>query len=316
MPTAHLHVHLEGSIRDATLAELAGRPLPPQRAAHPGFAAFAAANGAVRELLDSPAAFRRVAEEFCADQAAAGVRWAEVTVTAASHGERLGDPVMPLESVLEGLAAGQAAHDVEVRVLLDHPRRRSVERFAATLALARRYAGDGVVGIGFAGAESHPLTPFARLVDEAADAGVRLVHHAGEECGPASVREALEVGRADRIGHGIRALEDADLVAELRERQVPLEVCPSSNVALGLVPSLAAHPLARMRDAGLAVSVHTDVPAVTGRTLAIEHAAVRAALGWDDADLAGLARAGVRASFAPPATRDRLLAGVDAWLAG
>ncbi|WP_255410875.1 adenosine deaminase [Blastococcus sp. TF02A-26] len=290
--------------------------MPPAPAAYDGFAAFAAVNGAVRDCLRRPEDFARVAREFCADQAAQGVRYAEVTVTAAAHGERLGDPEMPLAAVLDGLAAGQAAHEIEVRVVLDHPRRRSVQRFRATLDLALRYADRGVVAIGFAGAEEHPLSPFADVLADAVGAGVHLVHHAGETAGPASIREALDVGRAERIGHGIRALEDPGLVAELRDRGVPLEVCPSSNVALGLVPSLAGHPLPQMLAAGLVVTLSTDVPSATGATLAGEYAAVRDAFGWDDDVLAGLARASVDASFAPAATRARLRAGIDAWLSG
>lgn len=203
-----------------------------------------------------------------------------------------------------------------MQVLLDHPRRRSVERFRRTVRLARRFRDAGVVGVGFAGAEEHPLAPFADVVTEAADAGLHLVHHAGETAGPASIREAIGVGRAERIGHGIRALEDPDLVAELRDRRIPLEVCPSANVALGLVPGLAAHPLPVLRDAGLVVTLSTDVPAETGWSLPAEYAAVREVHGWDDAELAALARASVDASFAPDPVRARLHPGIDAWPGG
>jgi adenosine deaminase len=140
----------------------------------------------------------------------------------------------------------------------------------------------------------------------ARDAGVHLVHHAGETCGPSSVREVLEVGLAERIGHGIRALDDPDLVAELRERGVPLEVCPSSNVALGIVGSLAEHPLPRLRAAGLTVTISTDVPDATGRTLSAELALLRDTFALTDADLAALNRAAVDASFAPDATKAEL----------
>jgi adenosine deaminase len=318
LPTAHLHVHLESAVRPATLTELTadhGVELPdPALGGTGGIRAFSAVNGATRDCLRRPADFVRVAREFCADQATAGTRYAEVTFTAAAHGERLGDPLMPLEAVLDGLAQGQAEHDLTVRVLLDHPRKRPVERFAQTLRLASRYAGHGVVGIGFAGEEGHPLHPFRAVVEAAAEAGVHLVHHAGEECCPGSIREALGVGRAERIGHGIHALEDPDLVAELAARRIPLEVCPSSNVSLGLVPSLAEHPLPAMRDAGLVVTLSTDVPATTGTGLPEEYARVRKVFGWDDGVLAELARAAVDASFAPDDVRGRLHAGIDEWL--
>ncbi|MFG1922249.1 adenosine deaminase [Cryptosporangium sp. NPDC048952] len=313
LPKAHLHVHLESAIRPGTLAELAAAHgvVLPAGTSFDGFAAFAEHGALVRSCLREPGDFARVAEEFCADEAAQGVGYAEVTFTAAAHGERLGDSVMPLEAVLAGLAAGQAAHGIVVRVLLDHSRRRPVARMRATLELALRY--PEVVGLGVAGDESYPLAPFAGVCDEARDAGVRLVHHAGEACGPSSIREALTVGHARRLGHGIRILEDGELVASVR---VPLEVCPSSNVALGLVSSWAEHPLPRLIDAGLVVTLNTDVPAVIGATLTGEYARVREVFGASDAELAGLARAGVDASFADAPVKERLRAGVDGWLLG
>ena len=320
LPKAHLHVHLESAVRWPTLRELAaanGVPLPPGGDGplrFDGFRAFGDHGSLVRACLRTAGDFHRVAVELCEDEAAQGVRHLEVTFTAASHGERLGDPAMPLEAVLAGLAEGGARHGVECLVLLDHSRRRPVERFRRTLELA--VAHDAVAGIGLAGDESHPLATFAGVLAEARAAGLHLVHHAGELAGPASVREALDAGRAERIGHGLRALEDAGLVAELRDRGVPLEVCPSSNVALGVVPSVAAHPLPRMLGAGLAVTLSTDVPAVTGTSVTDEYRLVREAFGLGDAELAAIARAGVDASFAPAATKDRLRAGIGAWLSG
>jgi adenosine deaminase len=321
LPKAHLHVHLESTIRWATLREIGAAgdvPVPAENGAlaFEGFRHFADYNSLIRGCLRRPEDFRRVAVEFCADEAAQGTRYAEVTFTAASHGERLGDLAMPLEAVLEGLAEGQAAYGVECRVLLDHSRRRSVERAWHTFELARRYAGNGVVGIGLAGEESYPLRPFAEVLDAAHEEGLRLVHHAGETCGPDSIREAIEIGHAERIGHGIRVLDDPELVAEVRERAIPLEVCPSSNVALGLAPSLPAHPLPRLRDAGLLVTLNTDIPLITGTSLTEEYARARAGFGYGDEVLAELARATVDASFAPATTKERLHREIAAWLDG
>ncbi|MCO1655802.1 adenosine deaminase [Pseudonocardia humida] len=319
LPKAHLHVHLESTVRPATLAEIArgnGLPAPPSPALFAGFGAFAEHSGAVRDVLCRPDDFRRIAVEFCADQAADGVRYVEVTFTALGHGSRLGDLAMPLEAVLDGLVEGAATTGIGYGVILDHPRRRSVERARRTLDLAVRHAADGVVGIGLAGREEHPVEPFAEVFADARAAGVHVVHHAGETCGPASVRAALDAGRAERIGHGIRALDDPDLVAELRERRIPLEVCPSSNAALGLVGSLAGHPLARMLAAGLTVAVGTDVPDVTGRDLTAELAAVRDTLELDDAAIAGLNRTAIDASFAPAAVKAELHRGTARWLDG
>ncbi|QFG23745.1 adenosine deaminase [Actinomadura sp. WMMB 499] len=316
LPKAHLHVHLESTVRWDTLREIGaanGVRVPDRVGAFGGFDAFFAQNDLVRACLRRPDDFRRIAYEFCADEAAQGTRYAEPSFTAAAHGERLGDLGMPLAAVLEGLDAGREAFGVECRLLLDHSRRRPVERARRTLDLARRH--DGVVAIGLAGDESHPGDPFAGVFAAACDAGLHVVHHAGEGEGPASIRQALGPGRTERLGHGIRVLEDPDLVAEVRERRVPLEVCPSSNVALGFAPSLAEHPLPALRAAGLLVTLNTDIPALIGTPLAAEYAHVRDAFGYDDAVLAELARTGVDASFAPSATKARLHAEIDAWLA-
>ncbi|MGW3349117.1 adenosine deaminase [Nonomuraea rubra] len=307
LPKAHLHVHLESTVRPATVREWGGPPEP--EGGFTTFRQFADQRAKVRELLTTADRFRRVAVEFCADEAAQGTRYVEVTFTAASHGERVGDPEMPLEAVLDGLAEGQARFGIECRVLLDHSRRRPVERMWQTYKLALRH--ERVIGIGVAGEESYPLAPFAQVCDAARDAGLHLVHHAGEAAGAASIREAIEVGHAERLGHGIRVLDDAALVAEVRERGLPLEVCPFSNVLLGLVPSLAEHPLPRLREAGLAVTVNTDGETALGE----EYLRLREVFGYGDAELAGFARASIDASFAPEELKARLRTDVDTWLA-
>lgn len=306
LPKAHLHVHLESAVRPETVRELGGPPEP--EGGFATFGEFADHRAGVRAVLRTPEHFRRIAVEFCADEAAQGVRYAEVTFTAAAHGERVGAPEMPLEAVLDGLAEGGRWYGIECRLLLDHSRRRPLDRLRQTYELAVRH--DRVIGIGLAGDEAYPLAPFAEVLDAARDAGLRLVHHAGESAGAASVREALDVGHAERLGHGIRVLDDDALVAEVRERGVPLEVCPTSNVLLGLVPSLADHPLPRLREAGLTVTVNTD-----GETaLADEYARLREVFGYGDETLAELARASVTASFAPPELKAEMLSGIDSWL--
>ncbi|WP_412543821.1 adenosine deaminase [Longispora sp. K20-0274] len=316
LPKAHLHVHLESTVRWATLAEIGagnGITVPDRPASFAGFADFFDQNDLVRACLRRPADFHRIALEFCEDSAADGVRYAEVSFTAAGHGDRLGDPTMPLEAVLDGLAEGRERFGIECRVLIDHSRRRSVDRAWRSLDLAERYAG--VVAVGLAGDEAFPGDPFVEVFAAARDRGVHVVHHAGEACGPASIRQAVGAGRTERIGHGITILDDPDLVAEVRERGLALEVCPSSNVALGFARTLADHPLPRLRDAGLLVTINTDIPSLIGTPLASEYSRVRDAFGYDDRVVAELARNGVRASFAPDAVRDRILADIDAWLA-
>jgi len=331
-PAAHLHVHLESAIRWSTLADLAaanGVANPPRDHRFASFAEFFDRNHLVRECLRRPADFRRVAVEFCADQVAEGVRYVEVSFTAAAHGERLGDLDMPLAATIDGLAEGGERHGLAWRVILDTSRRRSVDRAWRTLDLARRH--PEVVAVGLAGDEDHPAAPFAAVFAAARDAGLHVVHHAGEAAGPASIREALDAGGAERLGHGIRVLDDPDLVAEVRERAIPLEVCPSSNVALGFVPSLAAHPLPRLHAAGLRVTLNTDIPAMIGTTLPTEYAAAARTFGWTPRDeakegplpiaqatgrgpsFADLARASVDASFADDRTRSRLTDAIAAW---
>lgn len=316
LPKADLHVHLEGAIRPATLAQLGaahGVPVPPAGRVTDS-ASFFTINEAVRDCLRAASDFHRVAVEFCEDEAAQGARYAEVTFTAAAHGERLGDLSMPLRAVLDGLAEGQARYGLPTRVVLDHSRRRPVERAWATLRLAEAFAGDGVVAVGLAGDESYPGDPFVEVFRAARDAGLHVVHHAGEAAGPSSIRQAMTSGGAERIGHGIRVLDDQSLVAEIRERRIPLEVCPSSNLLLGLVASLADHPLPRLRSAGLMITVNTDLPAITGSGLAEEYRRLRETFGYSDAVLAELAHNGVAASFAPQEHKAELHAGIDGWL--
>ncbi|MGW7536199.1 adenosine deaminase [Amycolatopsis sp. NPDC054798] len=315
LPKVHLHVHLESTIRPATLKELAavhGVELPDKPAAFDGFRAFADRNSLTRSCLRTAEDFERIAREFCADEAAQGTRYVEVTFTAASHGERLGDLELPLNAVLKGLSEGGKSHGLQWRLILDHSRRRSVERAEKTLELAKQH--EEVIGIGMAGEERHSLAPFEEVFVRAREAGLHLIHHAGEDAGPDSIREAIEIGGAERIGHGIRIVEDPALMAQVAESGIALEVCPSSNVVLGLVPTLPRHPLPQLIAAGLAVTLNTDVPDVTGTTITDEFTRAREVFGYDDTTLAELASNAVAASFAPEETKALLHKEIDSWL--
>lgn len=278
------------------------------------FSDFFKQNDMVRACFLRPEDFRQIAFEFCEDEAAQGTRYAEVTFSAAAHGERTGDPEMPLVSVLEGLAAGYECFGIRCQLILDHSRRRSVERARRTLELARRYSNEGVVAIGLAGDENFSAMPFAEIFALAREWGLHVVHHAGEACGPESVWEAIRVGLAERIGHGIRIVEDAELIAELRRRNIPLEVCPSSNVALGFATGWENHPLPQLRNAGLVTTINTDIPALVGTTLIDEYRRARAIFGYDDEDLAELTGNAISASFAPAALKEQLWAETQGWL--
>jgi adenosine deaminase len=321
LPKAHLHVHLENAVRWDTLGEIAAANdvAAPDHLlrggyAFSGFADFFDQNALVRNCLRRADDFRRIAYEFCEDEAASGVLYAEVSFSACAHGDRLGDDEMPLVAVLEGLAEG-AAFGIECRVVIDHSRRRPVERAWRTVRLAAKYRAAGVVAVGLAGDEAHPADPFADVFRAASDAGLHRVPHAGEAEGADSVRAAIDTLDAERVGHGIRVLDDPDLVAEVRERGIALEVCPTSNVALGFSPSLADHPLPRLVDAGLAVTLNTDIPAMLSVALTDEYANARHVFGYDDHALAGLAHASVDASFADPVSKAAWHAEIAAWLA-
>ena len=323
LPKAHLHVHLENAVRPSTLRDLAAEhsiELPNHLcdSGHEfaGFSDFFSQNTLVRSCLRRPEDFRRVAYEFCEDEAKSGARYVEVSFTAAAHGQRVGDFEMPLACVLEGLANGGVKFGVECKLVLDHSRRRPVELAWRTLDLAVQNRAKGIAALGLSGDEAYPADPFVEVFRAARDAGLHRVPHAGEAVGASSIRTAIDGLGAERIGHGIRVLEDPGLTTEVRERGIALEVCPSSNVALGFVATFADHPLPRLLEAGLAVTLNTDIPSMIDVPLVAEYASVQQAFGFDDAALADLARAGVNASFADQDTKTRLHKEIEAWLLG
>src|SRR5437870_1747861 len=172
-----------------------------------------------------------------------------------------------------------------------------------------------VVAVGLGGAESgFPPEPFAELFAEARRRGLRSAPHAGEDAGPASVRGALDALGAERIQHGVRAVEDPALLAELAARGIPLAVCPTSNLRLGVVASLDAHPLRQLWEAGVRVSVNTDDPGFFGCDLVGEYAIAGRLLGLDRAGYARLARNSVESSFAPEAVKADLRAAIAEWV--
>jgi adenosine deaminase len=321
LPKAHLHVHLEGSIRARTLSEMANRHrLELPACAEHGyrfrdFADFNLQYRVIRACLQEAQDFRRVAFELCQDEAAQGVHYAEVTFTLGAHGPRLGSWDMPLESVLEGFARGEQAFGIKCRVIVDHGRSKPRELAWQALRAALRYRHLGVVGFGLGGDEQHPPEQFAAVFHAAIDGGLRSVPHAGETSGPESIRGAIDALRAERIGHGISVLDDEMLVEELKSRGIALEVCLTSNVAIpARVPSVDRHPLPDLMAAGLTVTINADTPAIFGAPIASEYQLARDTFGLDDAALAELAQASVTASFADADTKTSLLRAIDCWL--
>lgn len=323
LPKTELHVHLEGSMRASTVVELADRygvalpeGLRDGRYVFRDFRHFIDEWLAGIACLRSPDDFRRIAGEFCEDEAAQGVRYAEVSFSLPDHAERLHDWDIALVAVLEGLAEGGRAFGITCRTFVDVVRGIDLELSERAMRAAVRHRDEGVVGIGLGGEERFPPEPYERIFREAKDAGLRSIPHAGETAGPASIRGALDALGADRIGHGIQIVEDAALVEEVRERGVGLDACPTSNVMTGSVTSIEDHPLPRMLAAGLVVTLNSDDPSMFGSRLSEEYARVREAFGFDDEVLAALARNGVRASFADEAIKAELERAIGAWLTG
>jgi adenosine deaminase len=180
------------------------------------------------------------------------------------------------------------------------------------VAVAHRDAG--VIGIGLGGEERFGPEPYAPIFAQAREAGLHSIPHAGETHGPSSIRAAMHDLGAERIGHGIRVLEDPSLVEEIRERGIGLDVCPTSNVMTRSAASLEAHPLPAMLDAGLLCTLASDDPSMFHAPLADEYARVRETFGFNDARIAELSRGGVRASFAPEPLKAELHTAIGAWL--
>jgi adenosine deaminase len=320
LPKTDLHVHLEGSIRPRTLVELAdrnGAPLPDTladgRYSFADFAHFITTYTIACECLRRPEDFRRIAYEFCEDEAAQGVRYAEPSFS--MELDRVtGGLDEPLEAVLGGLTEGGRDFGIAWGLCVDVVRGIPIEDSRAKMRAAVRHADRGVVSIGLGGSERFGPQPYADIFAEATAAGLHSVPHAGEAAGAESIWGAITALRAERIGHGIRCLEDATLVDELRERAIPLDVCPTSNVVLGMVRSVEEHPLPRLMEAGLTVTINSDDPAMLSSPVAGEFETARTVFGMDDDRLAALARAGVRSSFADRATKDRIERGIDDWL--
>jgi adenosine deaminase len=321
LPKVDLHVHLECAIRSDTLRRLAagnGVDLPESLIAEGytfrDFEDFRAAVHGIRPCLVKASDFSLAGFELCHQHAAEGVRYFEVTFTLGAHGARLGDWDMPISALLDGLQLGRETYGVESRVIVDHGRSQPEEVARRALEVALKFKDRGVVGFGLGGNEQWPPELFTRVFRAAIDGGLHSVPHAGEMSGPESIRGALLSLNAERIGHGIRILEDDELIAIARERRVALEVCPTSNVMLGMVPSRREHPLRDLIARGLLVTLNSDIPGVLRTDITDEYALAREEFGFDDRALADLARAGVGASFAAPELKARIDREIEDWL--
>jgi adenosine deaminase len=316
LPKANLHLHLTGSLRPETLAELADRhglpaPAPLAPGAVHGWAAFQDRYDAARAVLRTAEDLARVVAEAADETAADGGGWLEIQVDPTSYADRLGG----LEPVVEAALLGAAGR--HTGVILAASWAGSPETAERVARLAARYAGAGVVGFGLSNDERRGrVADFAPAARIATEAGLLAVPHGGFYTGAWHVRDCMTLLGAHRVGHGVTAATDPSVLDLAAARGVTLEVCPSSYPPFGVTADLAATPLRTLLDAGVRVALGTDDPLLFRAGLTDQYATARTQLGCTDADLATLARHSITASTAPRAIRESMLAGVDEWLAG
>jgi aminodeoxyfutalosine deaminase len=314
-PRAELHVHLFASIPPPVIQELARRyrvdlPAPLAEGIRPDFRyrdfdQFSELLAALRPLTRDADDVELVTYEFAADVARQGVRYVETMVTAMGAARRGITLEALLDAMNRGRARARAEFGLEMRWIVDVNRSLpGAERaYWADQALEFAVGGRdaGVVAFGLSGPEAgNPPEPFAPWFERARAAGLHSVPHAGELAGPESIWGAVRALHAERIAHGVRAVEDPALVAHLAERRIVLDVCPTSNVCLGVVPSLAAHPLRRLHESGVPITVNSDCPPMFGSTLSDEVALLRGPLGLDAAAAGEIVANGLRHGFDAP----------------
>jgi adenosine deaminase len=325
LPKAELHVHHIGSASPEGVAQLAQRhagvtPVPTDLEAlrhyftFTDFAHFIEIYLSVVDLIRDPQDVWTLTHQVGTDLAAQQVRYAEITVT-------------PYTSIVRGIAAEafceaiedarrtvERDNDISLRWCFDIPGEAGLEAADVTLDVALRCRPDGLVSFGLGGPEiGVPRPQFASHFAQAKAAGLHSVPHAGESTGPQTIWDAIDLLGAERIGHGISAAQDPTLMQALVDREIALEVCPTSNVRTRSVPSLAAHPLPALVEAGVTVTINSDDPPMFATTLVEEYVVAADLLGLDQAGIADLARAAALSSFAPADAKAGLLAEIDAY---
>jgi adenosine deaminase len=317
LPKAHLHLHLEGAMRPSTLRELAAQHdlAVPTIRGYGNFTAFAETYLAACEVLVNHGDLRRLVYEVVEDAAQAGAVWLEPAIYLPHHRRRLGPDAGVLEAVLDALAGAAAANGIGAGLTMAADRTVDPADAIAQAQLAVAYRDAGVVSFGLANDETgSPPEPFAEAFRGARAGGLLSTPHAGELAGPLSITGALDALGADRIQHGVRAIEEPDLVKRLATSGVCLDVCPTSNIMLGVFPSFAAHSLPALLDAGVRCSLNGDDPLLFGPNLLEEYELCRAVFKFDDQRLAFLARCSVEASGAPADLKADAVAGIEQWL--
>ena len=334
LPKVDLHRHLEGSLRLETLAEIAEehgidlpsynieqlRPYVQFTDEEPGFQRFLEKFKLLRRFYTTREAVKRVAYEAVADAATDNVKYLELRFSPSALAHTQSFSLYEVtEWVIEAAEQAQADTGVLARLLCTVVRHDGHDLARQVIEVAIAYRDRGIVGVDLAGDEVHyPAASFAPLFKRAADYGLGITVHAGEAGGAANVREAIELLQAQRIGHGIRSIEDSRVVQLLRQRNVALEICPTSNLQTGVVDNFGLHPLRDLYVLGVNVTINTDDPSVSDTSLTDEYMVAILGLGLNLRDLRRCTRNSIRAAFLPPETKRQLetsiLSEFDAWL--
>jgi adenosine deaminase len=330
LPKAHLHLHFTGSMRPETLKDLAEKHrirLPETLREHHllrltpderGWFRFQRLYDAARQCVRDEEDMRRLVIEAAEDDAAEGSRWLEMQVDPTSYAPHVGGLTPALEIVLDAARDATRTTGCQVAIIVAASRMRHPLDARTLARLAARYAGEGagtVVGFGLSNDERRGDTEeFAGAFRIARNAGLASVPHSGELLGPEHVRRTLAYLNPTRLGHGVRSIEDPETLARIVDAGVALEVCPASNVALGVYPTMAEVPLKALVDSGARIALGADDPLLFGPRLAEQYRSAREVHGLDDVALAGLASGSIEASCAPAEVKRRLLASTQDWL--
>jgi len=322
LPKAELHMHFEASLRSATALEWSkryGLPMP-RNGPFAGLGEFVGTYEVARDLVGSLDDLRRAAAELVVDASRQGVVWSEVHLIPPTYAGRLGPEEGIVEAVLDGFAEGSdfaadLGRSSAAGVILGINRGLGPDAAQRSLDLALRYEGKGVVGLGLAGDEAnHPAAKFADVFQRARDGGLVSLPHGGEAAGPESVRACVEELGAARVCHGVRSVEDPEVVALLIDRDVCLDVCPSSNVSLRVSQSLEQHQLLTLLNAGVRVSLNSDGPLLSGAQINDEYVSAHTSMGLPSSTLAQIALTSLTSSSCPEQIRSTAREQIAAWV--
>ncbi|MFF9817010.1 adenosine deaminase [Streptomyces sp. NPDC014006] len=334
LPKAHLHLHFTGSMRPSTLLELADKhgvrlpdaltdalgsgESPRLRATDErGWFRFQRLYDAARSCLQQPEDIQRLVREAAEEDLKDGSRWLEIQVDPTSYAPRLGGLIPALEIILDAVETTSRETGLGMRVVVAANRMKHPLDARTLARLAVRYADRGVIGFGLSNDERRGMArDFDRAFAIAREGGLLSAPHGGELTGPFSVRDCLDDLHADRLGHGVRAAEDPWLLRRLAEQGVTCEVCPASNVALGVYEKPEDVPLRTLFEAGVPMALGADDPLLFGSRLAAQYEIARRHHEFTDEELAELARQSLRATAAPDGVKRELLSEVDDWLEG